>query len=136
MRSVSLMVMTAALAGCSTAPEPERSAKQEAHFQELIAGKVAGAPLSCLPSYRSRDNMVVVDDNTLVFRDGRRRVYVNHIVGGCNNLSSGFYALVTRQYGGMGMCRGDIAEVADLTSGSIVGSCSLGDFIPYTSAAR
>jgi hypothetical protein len=136
MRAVSLLLLTAALAGCSTAPEAPRNARQEAHFQQLVAGKVAGAPTSCLPTYRARDNMVVVDDNTLVFRDGSRRVFVNNLTGGCSNLGSGFYALVTRQYGGLGMCRGDIAQVADVSNGFIVGSCTLGDFVPYTSAAR
>ena len=40
-----------------------RSAEAEAEFQKLIAGKVAGQPIGCLPSYRSND-MVTIDDNT------------------------------------------------------------------------
>ena len=30
------------------------------------------------------------------------------------------------------MCSGDIATVADLRTGMTVGSCTLGDFVPYT----
>lgn len=132
MRSMSLLLITAALAGCSTAPQPGRSAGAEAHLQQLLAGKTAGAPRSCLPGYRSND-MVVIDDNTVVFKTGRT-VYRNDFQGGaCSNLGSGYYALLTRQYGGSGLCRGDIAEVKDLTNGITVGSCVLGDFVPYTS---
>jgi hypothetical protein len=130
MRGIALLLIGAALASCAAAPQPGRSAKAEAHFQKLLAGKVAGQPLTCLPSYRSTD-MVVVDEQTIAFRDGSRRVWVTNLRSGCSNLGSGHYALVTRQAGGSGICRGDIAEVADLTNGITVGSCVFGDFTPY-----
>jgi hypothetical protein len=125
-------LVAAALAGCTAeppqplAPDPRAQAK----LQQLIGGKVAGAPQSCLPSYRT-NNLEVIDNNTIAFRDGRT-VYVNNLRGGgCNNLRSGFYALVTRSFSGSGPCSGDIAQVADLTSGTVVGSCALGDFVPF-----
>ena len=34
--------------------------------QELLANRVANRPVPCLPHYRA-DNMVVIDDNTVVF---------------------------------------------------------------------
>ena len=70
------------------------------------------------------------DDGTVAFKNGRT-VYVNHLLGECNGLKSGFYTLVTRS-SGSGLCRGDIARVADVSTGMIVGSCAVGDFIPYT----
>ena len=88
-----LMVATAlgALSACQTAPEPAmRSADKQATYERLLAGKVAGAPQSCLPSYRS-DQMTVIDDNTILFKDGGT-VYVNHPPGGCNMLGRGHYA--------------------------------------------
>ncbi len=132
-RGVSLLLIGSAAASCAVAPQPGRSAKAETHFQKLIAGKVAGQPLSCLPSYRSND-MVVIDDQTVAFREGSRRVWVSTLRSGCSNLGSGHYALVTRQGGGSGLCRGDIAQVADLTNGITVGSCVFGDLVPYTRA--
>jgi hypothetical protein len=76
--------------------------------------------------------MVVIDDNTVLFRNGRT-VYRNDFQGGsCSRLGSGNYALLTRRTGGIGLCRGDIAEVKDLTVGITVGSCVMGDFVPYT----
>ena len=131
MRSMSLLILTAALGACSTTPQQMgRSAEADAHLQKLIAGKVPGESRSCLPHYRA-NNMVVIDDNTVVFEDGRT-VYRNDFQGTqCSRLGSGFYTLVTRT-SGSGLCRGDIAQVVDMTSGMTVGSCVLGDFVPYT----
>lgn len=133
MRGIALLLAGAALASCAAAPQAGRSAEAESHFQKLIAGKVAGPAVSCLPSYRT-SQMVVIDDQTVAFRDGSRRVWVTDLRQGCSNLGSGFYTLVTNRYGGTGLCRGDLAQVADLTSGMTVGSCSFGDFVPYVNA--
>ena len=134
MRSLLLMSAAAAVAlgACTTAPQPEtRSARAEAHLQSLLAGRVAGPPQACLPSYRSND-MVVVDDNTLVFRDGAR-VYRNDLAGGgCSRIGRGQYALLTRLYGTSDLCRGQVADVVDVSNGMTVGSCVMGDFVPYT----
>ncbi|HEU4704888.1 MAG TPA: hypothetical protein VFS45_04185 [Sphingomicrobium sp.] len=130
MRGIALLPIAAALASCAAAPQPGRSAEAELHFQKLIAGKVAGPAVSCLPSHRSND-MVIIDGQTVAFRDGSRRVWVTDLGQGCANLGSGFYALVTKRFGGTGLCRGDIAHVADLNSGFTVGSCVMGDFVPY-----
>ena len=132
MRNLCLLAATAALAGCSTAPQPGPTARAEAEFQQLTAGRVAGAPVSCISSSRKQD-MVVIDDRRVAFRDGNR-VFLNDFRGGqCSRLGSGFYTLVTRM-SGSGMCSGDLAEVVDLSSGMTMGTCVLGDFVPYTRA--
>ena len=134
MRSVIPVLMVAAIAGCAPPPPAQVAAEQarsQARLAELVAGKVAGAPQSCLPPYRS-DDMIVVDDSTIVFRDGATRVWVMRTQNPCNLLSAGPYALVTKTVGGMGLCRGDIGQVADPVSSSTVGSCVMGDFVPYT----
>ena len=130
MRGIAFLLIGATLASCAAAPQPGRSAKAEQRFQQLLAGKVAGPAVSCLPSYRSND-MVVIDDQTIAFRDGNRRVWVSNLSHSCSNLGSGHYALVTRTFGGTGLCRGDIGQVADLSTGTTVGSCVFGDFTPY-----
>jgi hypothetical protein len=131
MRGMSLLLAAGAtLAGCSTAPEV-RTPQAELELSKALEGKVAQRPVSCLQTYRTGD-MTVIDDGTILFRQGRT-VYRNDLNGGsCNQLGRGHYTLVTRQYGS-GLCRGDIAQVVDLTSGATVGSCSMGDFVPYTS---
>ena len=130
MRGIALLLIGATLASCAVAPQPGRSARAENRFQQLLAGKVAGPAVSCLPSYRATD-MVVIDDQTIAFRDGSRRVWVANLSHSCSNLGSGHYALVTKTFGGTGLCRGDIGQVADLTNGFTVGSCVFGDFTPY-----
>ena len=130
MRSISLLLLTAALAGCATPPPPAaRTAEAQAKLQQLIGGRAPGQAVGCLPSYSARD-MRVIDDNTIAFRSGGD-LYVNDLsAGGCTQLGSGFYTLVTRSSGGS-LCSGDIAQVMDVSTGMTVGSCALGDFIPY-----
>ncbi|MFL6730305.1 MAG: hypothetical protein ACJ8EZ_10310 [Sphingomicrobium sp.] len=131
MRSLSLLRIGAAIVGCTTtaAQEPFRSAAKQRQFEQLLAGKVAGPPLSCLPTYR-QDDMVIIDERTIAFRQGSGRTYINHMQGGCSNLSDN-YTLVTKQFGSAQLCRGDIAQVVDLTNHFTVGSCVFGDFVPY-----
>jgi hypothetical protein len=132
MRSLSLVLIAATLASCTTAPpQPlQRSERAQAELHTLLAGRVAGTPQSCLP-YARPENMIVVDDNTVFYRTGSRLYRQDFNGGQCNNLGSGHYALVTRQYSGS-LCRGDIAQVLDVSNGIQVGSCVMGDFVPYS----
>ena len=130
-----ILASAAALGGCMTAPPAPRSAAGEQYLQQMLAGKAAGPARSCLPTYRSSD-MVIVDDDTILFRDGRNRVWRSEMRGGCSRLDSGFYTLVTRSFGGQGPCGGDIAELVDTSTGMTAGSCVWGDFVPYTGPGR
>ncbi len=134
MRTVPLLLIAAAgLGSCATA-SPEQvaaaAARDQAKLASLTAGKVAGPPMSCLSNWRSRD-MVVVNENVVAFRDGRNRVYINNMNGPCNGLGPMRGTLVT-QTTGTSLCRGDIAQVLDMTSRTNIGACSFGDFIPFT----
>ena len=132
MRLIPILMAGAVLASCTTGPPAPtmRTAENQRQYQQLLAGKVAQAPTSCLPHYRSGD-MRVIDDDTIAFRDGANRTYIAHMQGGCSNLGSGHYALVTKQFGSADLCRGDIAQVVDTLNGFTVGSCVFGDFVPY-----
>ncbi|QIK78541.1 hypothetical protein G7077_06135 [Sphingomonas piscis] len=134
MRSLIILPVAAAVASCSTAPQERMtSPRSEAKLQQLLAGKVAGPAQDCLSRLRTSD-MVRIDDDTLLFRDGSKRVYLNELEGSCSGLGNSGYALVTKSFGGNGgqMCRGDIARTVDLTSGIQAGSCAIGAFVPYT----
>ena len=131
MRVISLALAGAMLASCTTTPQQAtRSPDKQAELAQLLAGKVALKPVSCLPHYQSGD-MRVIDEDTVAFRDGSRQTFVAHMNGGCSNLGSGGTALVTHQFGTAELCRGDIARVVDTLNGITVGSCSFGDFTPY-----
>ena len=137
MRSMCLLIAGALVASCTTAPPaPTRTAQGQEEYQRLTGGKVAGASVSCLPSYNAND-MRIIDEDTIAFRTGGGdRVFVAHM-SGCNGLRPGGpYALLTRQFGGSGLCRGDIAQVIDPLSKMTVGSCVFGDFTPYTTPGR
>jgi len=128
-----LIAVSASACAASAMTEP-RTAKAEAKLQTALQGKVAGAPVSCLPPYRA-DDMTIIDDNTILFRDSSKRVYRNDPPGGCPPMGSGNYALVRRSINAQ-MCRGDIVSVVDVTNKINAGSCTLGSFIPYTAVAN
>ena len=131
MRTILIACTAAGLAACSTATEPPvRSAQDQAKYLQLIEGRVAGAPLNCLPSWNA-DDMRVIDDQTLVFGERSNRLYVANLQSPCDNVGQPGYALVTRTPGS-GMCSGDIATVVQTSSGINAGSCVIGTFTPYT----
>jgi len=136
MRALAGLAVATALASCTTVPEPYRQdprAQQE--LAQLLAGKTAGPPVSCLPSYNAND-MRVIDGRNVAFRLGSRQVYLMQLTPGCHLLGNGGYALLTKQFGGMGMCQGDIAQVIDTTARMTVGSCGIERIIPYTTQGR
>ena len=135
MRGISLLVASSVLTSCAMeAPLPSRTAGAQQQFQQLLEGKVAGAPVSCLPRY-SGSQMIIIDPHTIVFREGSRRLYVGRMESDCDGLSAnGPYALVTHEFASNSPCRGDIAQVVDPVNRTTVGSCVWGDFVPYTSA--
>jgi len=132
MRGISLLLLGATLTACTAAAEQPatRSPRAQQQYMSLVAGKTARPELSCLPSYNAND-MTVIDGRTLAFRRATGTVYMVHLTPGCEMAGSGGYALVSRQFGGSGLCRGDIQQVADLTNRITVGSCTIGAIVPY-----
>lgn len=131
MRGLFILASGALLASCTMSAEaPAPSLQAQTKAQQLVAGKVALAPISCLPTRKAND-MVVIDDNTLAYKDGTSRVYINHPTGGCAQASQGHTALVSHQIGQEGPCSGDVVQVVDTLSHQAIGSCALGDFTPY-----
>ena len=133
MRGISLLLLGAALGSCAVAPQPTgamRSPSGQRAFDSLLAGKVAGPPVSCLPNYNAND-MSTIDGQNVIFRVGTRTAYLVRLTPGCDLLGSGNYALLSRQFGGVGLCRGDIAQVFDTMNRQTVGSCTVGEIIPY-----
>ena len=118
------------LAADGASAGPVHSPEAQAKLDSLLNGRVAGETRRCIAVDKT-NHPIGIDDATLLFRDGTNRVWINKPAGGCNLLSAGPYALVTRNIGGMGLCRGDIAHVVDTLNHSTVGTCVINDFIPY-----
>lgn len=135
MRSISLLIAGTILASCTTGPpvpdQAMRSPSGERAYQMLIAGKVAGAPIACLPTYNQND-LSIIDGRNVAFRVGTRTAYLVRLTPGCEQLGAGSYALISRQFGGSQLCRGDIQQVMDLMNHITVGSCTVADIVPYT----
>jgi hypothetical protein len=126
---IAALVATLA-SGCSTGPSQEvQSPRARNELAEALAGRTPGPAQRCIPNYRA-GQMQVVDDSTILFRDGRT-IYLQKPRGGCIGLASG-RTLVTRKFGTSDVCDGDINRVVDLPSGMESGSCVFGPFVPYT----
>lgn len=136
MRGISVLLIGAALGSCTTAPQPVmRSPGAQRTYDTMIAGKVAGPAVKCLPSYNAND-MSVIDGQTLAFRVVGSTTYIMHLSMGCGEIASGFAALLTKQFGSSGLCQGDIAEAIDTANHMTVGSCVIGEIVPYRRPAR
>lgn len=126
-----LLAGGALVASCSTATMRESSspaARQE--LASALAGRTPGQPVNCLPNYRA-DQMQIIDDQTLLFRDGRT-IYLQRTNGSCDGIGMGGNTLVTRIHGTNQLCNGDIQQVVNLSTGMNAGSCVFGPFVPYT----
>lgn len=135
-RDLALLTMGPAtmLAACSTTPAQEVSSpRAQRELAEALAGRTPGPAVRCIPNYKS-NNMQVIDDNTILFRDGRT-IYLQKPISGCLGLASGGRTLVTRKFGTSDLCEGDINHTVDLTSGIGGGACVFGSFVPYTKPA-
>lgn len=133
-RTLLLGVAAAFLSSCSTAPvEPTRSARAQQELAEALTGRVPGKPVACLPNYRA-DDMQIIDDWTILFRDGKT-IYVQNPKGGCSGIASRRNILVTRLWGNNQLCSGDINHLVDPVSGIRGGACVFSEFVPYTKTA-
>jgi hypothetical protein len=134
MRGLSLLLLGAVLAVPSAAAQqPVRSPQAQQKFDRLVAGMVAKPPVPCMSTFHAYQT-TVIDEETVGFRFSGNRLYVAHLPGGCSNLATPPYTIVTRQVGSAQLCRGDIATIVDPHNGFTVGSCVFGDFTPYTKA--
>ena len=131
MRSLSFLIACTILASCTTAPPgpPMRSASGQRTLDRLLAGKVAGGPLDCIPNYNINSSSTI-DGRTIVF-DRPGSAYLVHLTPGCEMIDNGAYALLSRQFGGLGLCRGDIQHVIDTVNRMNAGSCTVAEIIPY-----
>ena len=134
MRCLAALLSVAALASCTTTPEPHQPIpRAQQDLARLLAGKAAGPKMSCLQNYNTYD-MQIIDGRTVAFKQGASSVYLIHLSPGCDQLGYGHYALLAKQFGGMGYCQGDIVHVLDTVNHFTVGSCGIDAIVPYRKA--
>ncbi|MEZ5710541.1 MAG: hypothetical protein R3E02_14260 [Blastomonas sp.] len=127
------LLAAAPMAAIATAPDdlPESAAKLDgkamAKLSRLVEGRERGKPVSCIAGNRVRQYSALSDD-LLMYRTHDGTVYLNAPHGGCNGAKHNAIVSVRPV---STICSGDILTVEDLTVGMTVGSCALGEFIPY-----
>ena len=110
---------------------PDTTADGNARIAQRLAGRVAGAPVDCLPHYNSGE-MEVIDRDTILFGSGRL-IYRQDANGYCypSGRQSGYILVTNNVATGGRLCSGEIARIVDSSGGFTVGSCSFNDFVPY-----
>jgi hypothetical protein len=124
MRTMMFVAVAAVtLAGCTRPADPPG-----ASFAKETAGRVAGAPRSCISTFPNQ-NLRVLDPMTLAYGYGRT-TYINRLGGPCPALSPYNTIIINADSGQY--CRGD--RVRGLEPGARIAgpSCNLGDWVPYS----
>ena len=99
-------------------------------LEKQLAGRTPGKPVSCISLSQVRGgSSTFANPDTIVYRASSRLSYVNQPAGGCNLRSD---PIIMSRTPSTQLCRGDIITVLDRSSRIPVGSCGLGDFVPFT----
>jgi hypothetical protein len=124
--AIFIALAVAAVAAPVAAATPQHK-QGEAALQELLEGRVAGKPVSCL-SLPQLGSSQVIDGTAIVYRSGSR-LYVNRTRSDPSSLRSDDI-LLTRSFSGE-LCNIDTVYLLDRGSHMTRGFVTLGDFVPY-----
>ncbi|QZH75945.1 MAG: hypothetical protein JY451_05035 [Erythrobacter sp.] len=122
---------TAALALAVPASAQDRAERAEAAFAELVDGRVAGEPQSCINTFNS-NRLRVVERVGLAYRDGDTL----WVARASNPEDLGAWDVPIIERHGSRLCRHDVMRTIDRGSGFFTGNLFLGDFVPYTEVAE
>lgn len=120
--------LIAALASPGSTSQHRQRLTDQDRLDKALVGLTPGKPVHCVSHYRVNETRTF--DNTILYVEGRNKLWRNDPSGGCMGLKNDDI-LVTRTTGGS-FCRGDIVETRSRVGGMTTGVCSLGDFVPYT----
>jgi hypothetical protein len=126
-RLLKLILGGAALAA-TAAPVLAARLSPEAKLDQLLAGRVAGKPVSCI-NLRDIQSSQIVDRTAIVYRVGGK-LYVNRPRSGASWLDDDDILLTNTVTGQL--CRIDTVKLIDRTSRFQRGFVALGDFVPYS----
>ncbi len=99
---------------------------------KALSGRVAGPPSDCISLATQGRSSTIVDDTAIIYKESRRRWWVNFPQGGKCSVIRPNRALVTVTPGTR-LCRMDLVRIVDLRPAPFdYGACALGEFTPYT----
>ncbi|AKM11693.1 hypothetical protein AB433_09105 [Croceicoccus naphthovorans] len=113
-----------ALSGCATSTIGASAERGEARLAEMLAGRTAGEPQSCISAFA--DNRLTVIDETAVVYNAGDTIYVARPDNSLDTQD----VLVIERTGGQ-LCKQDFVRTVDRTLGFTTGVVFLGDFVPY-----
>lgn len=119
-------------AGDRISPTPVTQGPLSAQAERILAGKVAGEPVSCLPQYNA-DDSVRLSNGGIVYRVSSDLAYVQDFGGQCAGVLRDVTYL-QRDSTRSSLCAGDPVQVINRIHGTFEGSCVLSDFVPYRTA--
>ena len=121
-----LLLATAATGFASEQRRPPQT--DEAKIANVLNGLTPGKPQRCVRS--DRVSQTKGFDGEILFIEGRNTVWRNKTRGSCDGLKRDDIP-VFRTFG-RDYCSNDQVQTRSRTGGMFTGSCSLGDFVPYT----
>jgi hypothetical protein len=122
------LLASLALASMVAAPALAHRDTPDVQLQKLLAGRVAGKPVSCLPFSQANDSRVI-NGKAIVYKFGGT-LYVNQPRSGAEDLNDD-NIIVTRQFGSQ-LCDVDSVHLIDRSTGFPRGFIILDKFVPYT----
>lgn len=125
------LILATALLGAASQASPASDAAQvkaEAEITKILAGRVAGKPVSCV-SLNQLGPSQTVDRTAIIYGQGRT-LYLNRLPNGCPGLTRFTFPVVKTSLSQL--CSSDIITLVDQGSHMTAGSCGLGEFVPYT----
>ncbi|MBX9816278.1 MAG: hypothetical protein K2X76_16385 [Sphingomonas sp.] len=121
-----LVALVAGLAASGMAADSDAPSRELA---EAIAGRVAGAPESCVDSRRLL-GPERIDQRHLVYRQNGQRLWVNTLRDRCQPLVGDNILVFDNQFGTQ-LCERDRFMVQGRNGGFSAAYCFLGKFTPY-----
>jgi hypothetical protein len=125
-----LALSAIALVAAPALPAAAQSAKSVARAQdklaEMLDGRVAGEPESCIP-FTATDRSEVLDGTAIVYRRGNT-VWVN-VPRNPEQLDDNDTLVIKRR--GSSLCKQDMIFTTDTQGRFYTGSVMLNDFVPY-----
>tara|TARA_B100001057_G_scaffold465889_1_gene522459 strand:- start:520 stop:930 length:411 start_codon:yes stop_codon:yes gene_type:complete len=127
LKAITISAAAAAMALALPAAAQDREERAEQAFAELVEGRTAGEPQSCINLFNS--NRLRVEENVGLVYERGDTLWVARAQNP-QNLDRWDVPVIERY--GSRLCRTDVMRTIDRTSGMFSGVLFLDDFVPYT----
>ncbi|WP_119587841.1 hypothetical protein [Aurantiacibacter zhengii] len=128
LKTLTVSAAAAAMTLALPASAQDRDARAEQAFAELVEGRTAGEPQSCINTVST--NRLRVEENVGLVYERGDTMWVAR-ARNPNQLDSWDVPIIER-YSGSRLCRTDVTRTVDRSSGMFSGVLFLDEFVPYT----